>query len=130
MQKLINKQIGQRTHKRFRVECIASAKLSNSMVGIITEISKEGLVFRYIQEDAEGKKNATERLVVSIVHKDAFFLHNVHCRIIKDNDILNEYYLSSAKMQKCQIQFEELTADQKSQLDYFISHYTNINGQT
>jgi hypothetical protein len=129
MQKLINKQIGQRTHSRFRVECVACVKLSNSMVGIMTEISKKGLVFRYIHEDSEDKINANELLTVSI-YKNGFSLHNVPCRVIKDNDILPEYYLSSAKMQKCHIQFGELTRDQKSQLDYFISHYTKINGQT
>ena len=129
MQKLTNKQIGQRTHTRFRVECIACVKLSNAMVGIITEISKEGLVFRYIRENSEEKKNANEPLTVSIF-KNGFSLLNVPCRIIKDNDILPEYYLSSAKMHKCYVQFEELTEDQKSQLDYFISHFTTIHNQT
>jgi hypothetical protein len=108
---------------------VASAKLSNSMVGIITEITDEGLVFRYIQEDAEGKKNTEEQLEASIIHKDGFSLHNLPCRILKDNDILPEYYLSSAKMRKCYIKFEELTAEQKSRLDYFITHYTTSSDQ-
>jgi len=99
------------------------------MVGIITEISKEGLVFRYIHEDSEDKKIANEPLTVSI-YKNGFSLLNVPCRIIKDNDILPEYYLSSAKMQKCHIQFEDLAEDQKSQLDYFIAHFTTIRNQT
>jgi len=98
------------------------------MVGIITEISQEGLVFRYIHEDSKDKKFANELLKVSI-HKNGFSLLNVPCRIIKDNDVLPEYYLSSAKMQKCYIQFEKLTEDQKSQLDYFISHFTTIHNQ-
>ena len=123
MQKSINNQLGQRIHTRFRVEGVACVKLSNSMVGIITEISREGLVFRYIQENSEEKKYSNVPLTVSI-HKNGFSLLNVPCRIIKNNDILDEYYLSSAKMQKCHLQFEDLTEEQKAQLDYFISHYT------
>jgi predicted nucleic acid-binding OB-fold protein len=129
MQNSINNQLGQGTHTRFRVEGIASVKLSNSKVGIITEIDKEGLVFRYIQEDSEEKTHTNEPLTVSI-YKNGFSLLNLPCRILKDNDILPEYYLSSAKMQKCHIQFEELTADQKSQLDYFISHFTTFHNKT
>ena len=129
MQKSTAHQIGPRTHTRFRVECIACVKLSNARVGIITEISREGLVFRYIHEDADEKRNTNELLTVSIL-KNGFSIYNLPCRIIKDSDILPEYYLSSAKMHKCYIQFEELTEDQKSQLDYFISHFTTIHNQT
>ena len=123
MQVSIEKQIVQREHARLQVDCVACAKLSKSKFGIITMISREGLVFRYIQENFEDKNDSKELLEVSIVvNNHGFALHNVPCRIIKDHD----YYISSAKMQKCHIQFGELTEDQKVQLDYFITHYTNI----
>lgn len=119
-----DKHLGPRTHTRFRVECVARTKLSNSMVGIITEINREGLVFRYVQDNAEDKKCMTGYLKVSIHLKEGFCLQNVPCRIIKDNELLPEYCLGSTKMQKCYLRFGPLTNDQKSQLDYFISHYT------
>lgn len=116
----------QRNYHRYRVRAGAIAALNDSKLGSITDISRGGLSFRYIDfgyEEAEESWEATE---VSIVNDAGFALHNVPCRIIMDNRSQSEYHFSTLRMNTCRLQFVEMTPEQQAQLDYFIANFARM----
>jgi len=119
----MEQEINRRNCHRFQVRAGAIAALNDSKLGTITDISRTGLAFRYIDfgyEEEEDIKNLRE---VSIVNDAGFALHNVPCKVIKDDYSLPEYPFSSLRMNKCRLQFVQLTPEQQAQLDYFIATF-------
>ena len=119
----MEQQANRRNYSRFQVRAGAIAALNDTKLGTITDISRAGLAFRYIDfgyEEEEDIKNLRE---VSIVNDAGFALHNVPCKVIKDDYSLPEYPFSSLRMNKCRLQFVQLTAEQQAQLDYFIATF-------
>ncbi len=70
----MGKHTERRKHPRFKLENVAVATLGKSKVGIITEISKGGLAFRYIGFDQEDEEVFKGSQKVSIVHEGTGFL--------------------------------------------------------
>ncbi len=105
----------------------AYAALHGSKVGIIIDINREGLSFRYFHDAMHVQDDSNKVLTVSIFNQDGFSLPHVPCRVIADDSMLSEYTFSLVKMYKCSLRFGELTAKQQSQLDYFLTHFTNAN---
>lgn len=121
----MGKHTERRKHPRFQVENVAVATLGKSKVGIITEISKGGLAFRYIGFDQVEEEVFKGSQKVSIVHEGTgFSLLDVLCTMIRNYSTLHEYYQSSLRMNRCCLQFGWLSPAQKSQLDNFIYHFT------
>ena len=122
----MGKHAERRKHQRFQVENVAVATLGKSKVGIITDISKGGLAFRYIGFDQEDEGVFKGSQKVSIVHEGTgFSLLDVPCVMIRNYSTLHEYYQSSLNMNRCCLQFDRLTPAQKSLLDNFILHFTD-----
>ena len=118
----MEQEVNRRNYHRFQVRAGAIAALNDSKLGTITDISRAGLAFRYIDFGYEEEEDLKELQEVSIVNDAGFALHNVPCKVIKDDYSLPEYPFSSLRMNKCRLQFVRLTAEQEAQLDYFISN--------
>ena len=119
----MEQEINRRNCHRFQVRAGAIAALNDSKLGTITDISRTGLAFRYIDFGSEEEEDLRELQEVSIVNDAGFALHNVPCKIIKDDYSLPEYPFSSLRMNNCRLQFVQLTTEQQSQLDYFIANF-------
>lgn len=123
-------RVERRRHKRFsaRDGSIAALKKgkAGSKCGIITDISRGGLAFRYLAYIHDQDKELVEQLEVDILYEvNHLFLLNMPCRIIQDNYIPPEYSFSLGLMRKCRIQFGELASYQIPPLEYFITHCTH-----
>jgi len=122
----MKQEVDLREYRRYRVRSVAVAALNDSKVGVILDISRAGLAFRYIdfnQDDGELPKCSTE---VSIVHDSAdFSLLDLPCTIIREQYQLPGFYISSLQMNKCCLLFGPLTPNQESQLEYFIANFTD-----
>ena len=101
------------------------ASLHGSKVGIVTDINREGLSFRYFHDATHVGDNTQKVLTVSIFNQDGFALRQVPCNVITDDSMLSEYSFNLVKMYKCSLLFGELTVEQQSQLDSFIVHFNN-----
>jgi hypothetical protein len=106
-----------------RIKNDAMAALNDSRVGIITSINKEGLSFHYAYSKTLDHKNAGEVLKVHIFHTDGFSLPNIPCKIITDEYIQPKYSFGLIALFECCIQFTAMTANQKEQLENFISRF-------
>ena len=113
-----------RNYHRFQVRAGAIAALNDTKLGTITDISRAGLAFRYIDFGYVEEEDLKELQDVSIVNDAGFALHNVPCKVIKDDYSLPEYPFSSLRLNKCRLQFVRLTAEQQAQLDYFIANFS------
>jgi hypothetical protein len=112
-----------REYKRFEVQEGAFASLRGpvSKLGQITDISRGGLAFRYI--DTGIRPDKSFHLDISLI--DNFFhLKEVSCKNICDSEISNEFHFSSITMRRLGVQFEDLTNHQASQLEHFIQTHT------
>jgi hypothetical protein len=88
-------------------------------------MNKDGLSFRYLRDAYCREDDSQLKCKVSIFHQDGFTVHDVPCRVVKEHSMLSEYSLNLLKMGQCDIQFEELTAEQEAELDYFITHFVS-----
>jgi len=112
--------------RRFLVKSVAVAALNDSRVGIILDISRTGLAFRYIDFNHGTGAPLQEPTEVSIINDTASFsLLDLPCKIIREQDQLPGFYISSLKMNKCCLRFGTLTSNQKSKIEYFIAHFTD-----
>lgn len=116
--------ISQKESRRL-AQNVAYAALHGSKVGIIIDIDRKGLSFRYFHDATQVQDDSHKKLTVSIFNQDGFSLQHIPCRVITDDSMLSEYTFNLVKMYKCSLTFGELTAEQQSQLDYFLSHFTN-----
>ena len=112
-----------RQQKRFIAEEGAFAALvdQESRLGQIKDISTEGLSFRYIDSN-EKLENAAELKI--ILGNQGLYLDRVPFVKISDFGIENEFSFSTIKMRQIGLQFRELTAEQKIQLERFIQQHT------
>ena len=110
---------------RFQTRGAAFAALYGSKVGRIISMNRDGLSFRYLRDAFHREDDSPKKCKVSIFHQDGFTLHDVPCRVVKEHSLLSEYSFNLMTMGKCEIQFNEMTAEQESNLDYFISQFTS-----
>jgi hypothetical protein len=92
---------------------------------MIIDINRKGLSFRYFHDATHVQDDSQKILTVSIFNQDGFSLQHIPCRVINDDSMLSEYTFSLVKMYKCTLIFGELTAEQQSQLDFFLTHFTS-----
>ena len=115
-----------REYPRYLVRSVAVAALNDSRIGVIMDISRSGLAFRYIDFNQGLEDSLPAPVTVSIVHDTAdFSLLDLPCTIIREESRLPGFYISSMKMNKCCLRFGALTSNQESQLEYFIANFTD-----
>jgi hypothetical protein len=115
-------KVERRKHKRFRVQEGAFVILnpSDTGAGRLVNISMGGLMFEYVATK-EPSIEATE--LELFVTDSVFRLYGVPCKSVWD---LPVYKHPTMPLQKRQsgVQFGELSAHQKSQLELFIEKHT------
>jgi hypothetical protein len=118
-------QVDQRKHPRFLVAYGAVAALTESKFGNISDISRGGLTFSYIDYEDEDEDDVAARISseVSIVHDPCFSLLEVPCKVIKDDYSPPDHHHGFLKMNRCRIQFYQLTSVQEAQIIYFIVNF-------
>ncbi len=89
-------------------------------LGRINSISMGGLVFRYIESQAQSNESS----VLDILFSDCgFYLENVSFKTISDIELSEDVPIDSVKMRQLRVQFKKITPKQKIQLDYFIRNH-------
>ena len=104
----------------------AALGINYTKVGKVKDISIGGLAFEYI-DCTEYCDQDSSRVAIFHSHND-FHLPNLACRLIcnltlsAENEDLpfNRQYV----IHRCAIQFGDITAKQRKQLEFFINHYT------
>ncbi len=90
-------------------------------MGQIININKNGLAFDYIERRGE----AMQVFKLDILYaQDTFYLGKLLFKPVYDYVIDSEVPVNSFTIRRCGVQFGELTAHQKSRLEYFIQNYT------
>ena len=118
------KQVDRRRHKRFQVRETAFVVLRapfSTNVGQITDISIDGLAFRYI--DGVKRTNSYSELDILLSNR-SFYLDKIPFKTISDCKAPNKVPFSSIEMRRSGVQFGKLTPNQISQLKYFIWNHT------
>lgn len=91
-------------------------------LGRINNISMGGLVFRYIESQAQSNESS----VLDILFADCgFYLGNVPFKTISDIELSEDVSIDSIKMNQLRVQFKKITLNQKIQLDYFIRNHAS-----
>ena len=121
------KRIDLRRHHRFQVQYGAIAVLyhrSKVKLGLISDISKGGLAFSYIDHNSGRKLAPTESSQLKITWKErGFCLDNVSCKVVMDQDQQPEDSFSRLPMKKCRVAFAGLTVNQLLQLDSLLNSF-------
>jgi len=108
-----------RKHLRYKVrEGIFAAFSTNSLVGQVKNISKGGVSFTYIATEKSIDKNLELEIFTSDTR---IYLKSIPFRVVSDTEAENHVPCSSLQMRQIRGAFIELTEDQKSQLDQFLS---------
>lgn len=90
-------------------------------MGQVININTNGLAFDYIERRGE----AMQLFKLDILYaQDSFYLGKLLFKPVYDHVIDSEVPVSSFMIRRCGVQFGELTAHQKSRLEYFIHHHT------
>ena len=109
---LIDRSMGEIACDLFRSKPIKLGRIDN--------ISMGGLVFRYIESQAQSNESS----VLDILFADCgYYLRNVSFKIISDIELPEDVPIDSVKMKLLRVQFKKITPDQKIQLDYFIRNH-------
>lgn len=98
-------------------------------LGIMTDISKNGLAFCYLTRDPEYMGESKESFEANIFFEaERFSLFRIPCTIVKDNLLpIAPSSLGFGLMKKCRVQFGKLTSNQTSKLTYFIDNFTEYS---
>ena len=109
---LIDRSMGEIACGVFRLKPIKLGRINN--------ISMGGLVFRYIESQAQSNESS----VLDILLADCgFYLGNLSFTTISDIELRKDAPIDSIKMKQLRVQFKKITPDQKIQLDYFIRNH-------
>ena len=117
-----NEPVERRRHRRFQVQHGTYVAIGPpyGKLGHMVDISMGGLAFRYV----DGK-NATEASYANIFLTEAnFYLEKVPIKTILDFEEAERAHSGPMTMRRCGLQFRDLTADQASQLEFFIHNYS------
>jgi len=95
-------------------------------VGKLKDISIGGLAFEYVDYTENFVQDSSTVAIFNSLNE--FYLPNLACRLIYNLAISAENDDSQLTWQyaiyRCAIQFGDLTAEQRKQLEFLINHYT------
>ncbi len=117
----------QRKNIRFLVEdnIIVALRNGSTKIGKVKDISMGGLSFEHIY-DENSIQNSFKGYIFLWVNE--FNMSKVPCRVVYDISVSipNEYYAFTIHFitRRCGLQFEALSEDQKTQLDFLLKTYT------
>ena len=128
----MNNLTNRRKNLRFQPKVKTVAEFQNSKHGLITDISLNGLAFKYYDFGFGRKMKTKDPQQVTVSHYDDLIVENLPCKIVNDFSVLQESKEFSINMRKCCLQFDDLAPNQKAHLEYFITNFTaeNIDATT
>lgn len=114
-----------RQKQRFKVKegALAFFNPNPSILGSIVDISEGGLAFTYMENSSSPPEGTAAKLDI-LMSDDGFYLDQVPFETVADFEMPTEYSFSTIIMKRLCLKFGKLSAEQKKQLDYFISKYT------
>lgn len=104
---------------------LAVMKSKPACMGEIVEISRNGLSFQHIDNGADLSQFS--ELDILYVDED-FLLSRLPFKTVNDTAIEGDAPFDVLSMKKLTVQFVDLTAKQKGQLDHLLEHYTAAKG--
>ena len=117
-----------RKYTRFLAEknVYVALGINFTKVGKLKDISIGGLAFEYVDYTENFVQDSSS---VTIFHSlDEFHLPNLACCLICNSAISAEnddpQIIRQYAFRRCAIQFGDITAEQRKQLEFFINHYT------
>ena len=111
-----------RKYKRFKGKEGASAVLykRDNIIGMIIDISRGGLAFRYMDEAKETR--GTSQLGLFFTGEE-FYLQIVQINTIYDVEEAHKVSFSNLRMRRCGVKFGKLTDYEAFLLKHFIGNY-------
>lgn len=116
--------------ERFQVRYGTVAALecaSHVKAGLVTDISRDGLSFRYLDHGIDNQEEPnwpSHKLKISWNAKKDFYIDKVPCEILSDRLMPVKESYSYVPMRKCSVRFGEMTPGQRSKVEYFIENFT------
>jgi len=116
----------QRKHIRFLVkeDVIAALRNRSTKIGKVRDISLGGLAFEHIYEKNSNANHPMRNLFLMI---NGVRLSGVPCRVVYDvpAGMPDEYspLITRFPTRRCGVQFETLSENQRTQLDFFLRTY-------
>jgi hypothetical protein len=117
----------QRKNTRFLVQDDVIAALRNgyTKIGKVKDISMGGLAFEHIDDQNSNSETSRRDILLWV---NGFSLSKLPGRIVYDIPLAppNEYqeFIIHLTTRRCGVQFETLSEDKVSQLDFFLKNYT------
>jgi len=113
-----------RKNQRFKAAYGAFAVLGpeSSKLGQIKDISMGGLAFKYLVDEA--RSNGADELDI-IIRQDGFCIKSIPIQTVSDFELARENAFSTVRLRQQGVQFDELTPDQTSQLEFLLKHHTS-----
>lgn len=121
-----NKHAELRKKPRFKVKdgALAFFNPNPSILGSIIDISEGGLAFTYMNNSSSIPEQEESVKLDILMSDDGFYLDQLPFEKVADFQMPTEYSFSTIIMKRLSLKFGKLSAEQKKQLDYFISKYT------
>ena len=118
------KLVERRKHKRFSVSkgAFVALRPDYHKVGQVKNIGMDGLAFTYVMDDGTAPGQSFE-LDIFLADQN-FLLKEVPFTIISDFHIEGIPF-GSTRTRQMDVQFGDLTPDQKAHLEYFIQNHTS-----
>ena len=115
--------VERRKHARFKVQGRALAALTRtpSVAGHILNVSEGGLSFRYVASQKRCVDSPRLNLLVSSERK---YRRTLPFRCVWDLPIADDFSFGSISIRHCGVKFNDLTNDEKADLESFINNHT------
>ncbi len=91
-------------------------------IGEITDISRGGIAFQYIQKEKQLDDFKTLDILVA---EDDFYLQDLRINVVSDVPVAGDLGLGPFTTRRMGVQFCDLTPEQETALSHFISSYTD-----
>ena len=113
-----------REHERYaaRDDVVAALRSSlKSKVGLVMNVSRGGLAFRYV----ESTDMVAEPLELDLkLGETGVNLKGVPVKLVNDTSMANEFSFSLIPLRKCSLQFGQMTREQTSKLELLLQYHT------
>ncbi len=113
-----------RTHTRFKPRYGAYAAVMSDYrkLGLIKDISMGGLSFSYIPQEGTHTPKSYKMIIGFGIDNKA--LKDVPFKTVMDVEEENKISFSSIPLRKMRVEFEKMSLQQKTEVDYFIQNCT------
>jgi len=97
--------------------------LQLAVLGQIVNISRGGLAFRYVASQDRSRSLAWLNILLT---DGSFSLKKLPVRPVWDSPFPRDYAFGLITVRYCGMRYDDLTGDQRSDLGFFIEHFSAI----